>query len=243
MDKKLEDEWSHWKNRYNYIAETREKRVEWLKAEVAFIKGNLHRAIGKELDGDSRVLQIGAGPVDVIHFWPSRDRHAIDPLAKKYINLYRDFQNSAVDYRNGFGEALPYRGNFFDLVIIRNALDHVYHPEKTMREIYRVLKPNGAVYIWMHLYKVRTSIAYRAINLMTKKYESEPWAFTWNRINGMLVRNGFELKNTMAEINTDKRKEVWGGRKESRLKSSIRLLLGWLHDTGYICVATKTIMR
>lgn len=38
---------------------------------------------------------------------------------------------------------LPYEDNFFDLVIINGSLHHFFAVEQTLRQVYRVLKPNG----------------------------------------------------------------------------------------------------
>jgi SAM-dependent methyltransferase len=40
-------------------------------------------------------------------------------------------------------EALTYAGNSFDFVITEDVFEHVRHPEKGFREIFRVLRPGG----------------------------------------------------------------------------------------------------
>ena len=44
-------------------------------------------------------------------------------------------------------ESIPLPDNFFDIVICTNSFHHYLHPEKAMREIYRLLKPGGKIYI------------------------------------------------------------------------------------------------
>lgn len=48
-----------------------------------------------------------------------------------------------INYLQGLGENIPYRDNTFDGVICVDVLEHVADLNKTISEIYRVLKPNG----------------------------------------------------------------------------------------------------
>lgn len=47
----------------------------------------------------------------------------------------------------GSVEDIPCESNFFDLVIAQEVLEHVSSPHLAVREIHRVLKPNGIAYI------------------------------------------------------------------------------------------------
>jgi SAM-dependent methyltransferase len=44
-------------------------------------------------------------------------------------------------------EALPFPADTFDLVILDNVLEHVVDRQKTLSEIYRVLRPEGLLYM------------------------------------------------------------------------------------------------
>jgi hypothetical protein len=52
-----------------------------------------------------------------------------------------------VDLRSGVAEALPWDDGSFDLVILDNVLEHVRDREQTLREIRRVLRPDGLLYM------------------------------------------------------------------------------------------------
>jgi 2-polyprenyl-6-hydroxyphenyl methylase/3-demethylubiquinone-9 3-methyltransferase len=52
-------------------------------------------------------------------------------------------KNFKIDYQQAFAENIPYGNNTFDVVICVDVLEHVADVDKTVSEIYRVLKPNG----------------------------------------------------------------------------------------------------
>ena len=52
-----------------------------------------------------------------------------------------------VDLRKGVAESIPYPDSSFDLVMLDNVLEHVNDRPLTLREIRRVLKPGGLLYM------------------------------------------------------------------------------------------------
>jgi len=42
-------------------------------------------------------------------------------------------------------DSLPYENNTFDIIYSKSVLEHLYYPEKYIKEAYRVLKPNGII--------------------------------------------------------------------------------------------------
>lgn len=51
------------------------------------------------------------------------------------------------DFRKGVAEQLPYPTDFFDFVVSFQVIEHVQSIEKSLQEMYRVLKPGGQVYM------------------------------------------------------------------------------------------------
>jgi ubiquinone/menaquinone biosynthesis C-methylase UbiE len=45
-------------------------------------------------------------------------------------------------------ESIPLSNNFFDIVICTNSFHHYLHPDKALKEIYRILKNGGKVYFF-----------------------------------------------------------------------------------------------
>ncbi len=52
-----------------------------------------------------------------------------------------------IDLRKGAAEAIPFEDSHFDLVMLDNVLEHVGDREKSLREVRRVLKPGGLLYL------------------------------------------------------------------------------------------------
>ena len=48
-----------------------------------------------------------------------------------------------IDYKTGVAESLPYANDTFDVVVCVDVLEHINNLNKTISEIYRVLKPHG----------------------------------------------------------------------------------------------------
>lgn len=59
--------------------------------------------------------------------------------AKKYLKEIKIIDINSKD--------LPYKNNYFDIVIVSEILEHVFYPEKVLNEAQRVLKRNGFMII------------------------------------------------------------------------------------------------
>jgi ubiquinone/menaquinone biosynthesis C-methylase UbiE len=93
----------------------------------------------------TRILQIGCGPEDIINYFSTGEAHAIDPLADFYKEKFK-LNYGKVHFSQARAESLPFKGNFFDVVILSNVLDHVESPSTALNEISRVLKKDGIFY-------------------------------------------------------------------------------------------------
>jgi SAM-dependent methyltransferase len=96
-----------------------------------------------------RVLDIGCGPVGLIHFLDTAaERIRIDPLLPQYESRMK------LDGRQlslaGLGESLPLASESIDVAICFNAIDHMQDPAAALAEINRVLRPNGTLLLMIH---------------------------------------------------------------------------------------------
>lgn len=100
-----------------------------------------------------RVLDVGAGPLTSVGpCWPGRDLvvTAVDPLADEY-NRVLDAEGIVPPIRTiaAHGERLVemFGEGVFDLAHSRNALDHSYDPVGVIGQMYRVIRPGGAIFL------------------------------------------------------------------------------------------------
>ncbi len=75
-------------------------------------------------------------------FLKSNNKYAIDPLEDFFSNKeeWVRLRDPEVKYQKGKGENLPYKEEFFDLIILDNVLDHCENPVLVLDEVHRVLK-------------------------------------------------------------------------------------------------------
>ncbi|MCX5641812.1 MAG: class I SAM-dependent methyltransferase, partial [Candidatus Omnitrophica bacterium] len=71
-----------------------------------------------------------------------------DPLIREYVKQTKGFvanavKSGAVSTDNSPAEELPYKDNYFDLVVMINVLDHVMDAEKVMDSCCRITKKGG----------------------------------------------------------------------------------------------------
>ncbi|CAN5429413.1 hypothetical protein BH11PSE11_BH11PSE11_02310 [soil metagenome] len=104
----------------------------------------------KAMSPASKVLDVGCGPGFWVRYFLRsgiRDVNACDltetavSLTKRSLELF----DLKADVRVGNAEQLPYADGVFDHVNCQGVIHHTPHPEKTLSEFHRVLKPGGTV--------------------------------------------------------------------------------------------------
>lgn len=128
---------------------------------------------GAGINEDSKILDIGCGIKTVLHFLPGKLKIGVDSLADGYKKIYNYPKDIVIE--KSFGEKLKYQDNFFDVVFVTNALDHMNYPEKVISEIYRALKRGG--------YLVLTN---EIVEKQTKKDRAHPYNLGENDISNLL---------------------------------------------------------
>lgn len=183
------------------------------------------QGLGHIADESTASLEIGAGPVGVSAFFPAGDRVAVDPLEnyyKKQPDLTK-LRDPNVTHLSGVGEDLPCKSNLFDLVIIENCIDHVRNPYKVMREIDRVLRSDGVLYMTVNC---RTRWGYLVHRLLSRLRidAGHPHTFTMTRVqNDLMARHRFEI----LQLDYDSFLESWiGDLKGPDMKDRAKGMLG-----------------
>ena len=127
--------WNKTANIYTALQENRNK----------ILYDKLCSRISKYFNKKTRVLELACGTGQItsrlcgkVMSW-----EATDFSVRMTAVTSRRFKNSNVSCRVEDATNLTYDNSLFDVVVIANALHIMPNPEKALREIYRVLKPNG----------------------------------------------------------------------------------------------------
>jgi SAM-dependent methyltransferase len=100
---------------------------------------------------DKTVLSVGCGCTGDLAAWPAAVKIAADPLLYAYQKLgmlLADITGTSRTMHLAVGiEDLPLLDHSADLVVCRNALDHMPNPAKGLQQIWRILKPDGVFFV------------------------------------------------------------------------------------------------
>ena len=181
---KYEKEWweSHWKKLPKKLRDL--SKDYW----------SFHLKVLKKIfpiDKKTEVLEIGGGANPFINYLPESKKYVLDPLMDYYIENFK--LPKKIKWIKGVGEDMPFKKNYFDVIICANTLDHVKNPKKVLLEINRVLKKKGKVYLTVDCY-----------NPLFKKYRTfrekfgvgdpcHPYSFSFNDIKNLIKDLEFEI--------------------------------------------------
>jgi SAM-dependent methyltransferase len=100
-------------------------------------------------------VTVGSGCACELWDWPAALKIEIDPLLYVYQQLdmlLPDREDAPPTLRLAVGiEDLPLLDEFVDLLACRNAIDHMEDPPAGLREMWRVLKPSGYLFLSVDL--------------------------------------------------------------------------------------------
>jgi SAM-dependent methyltransferase len=159
----------------------------------------------KDVPGTPHILDVGAGPLSCLGKVLPDGRKVkitpIDPLAKEYTTLFRE-ANSEPLISTLYGEVekidMLYPADTFDLVHMRNALDHSYDPLTGIKQMLRAVK-RARVVILDHFTNEAEKANYGAFHQWNICEENGDFIL-WNKSNKINVTK--ELKG-IADVFTD----------------------------------------
>jgi len=207
-----------------------------------------------KINNDTKILQIGCGPEDVINYFPTGKCYSIDPLADFYKERFNlDYKKSGLI--KGTGENLPFPDKYFDIVILTNVLDHVYSPEKVLNEIKRVMKDSALFHFEVYIYQrnfLRLAKVFNKFKWIIKKkmYNiHHPYMFIKEDVKSLLSKNfsilhetiGFSVLDDMRDMNDLKRKK----RATKKLTVKIPAFFGLYGIINYtaICKLNNSVKK
>jgi SAM-dependent methyltransferase len=135
---------------------------------------------------DKTIVTIGCGCTGDLATWPAAVKIAVDPLLYTYQQL-----GMLVDDVPGTGrtvyltlgiEGLPLLDGSADVVVCRNALDHMMEPQVGLEEISRILKEDGLLFL--------------SVDLGGEPTPDEPTVFSLESLAALLKEQFGVLKQT-----------------------------------------------
>ena len=139
------------------LSRTKDKRI-YTKEYVEGVK-NMYAPFFKErgpLKGN--VLDIGGGWGLFRQWWKPNNLDSFivcDPGVARLLGgphqphqlFYTRAFSLCMTFVEGFGEAVPFKNELFDICLIAATLDHCLYPAKVVEEGYRCLKPGGTMLV------------------------------------------------------------------------------------------------
>jgi ubiquinone/menaquinone biosynthesis C-methylase UbiE len=169
---------------------------------------------GKTNPKDKKILTLGGGNAADLWFLADQNEITLIDSSESGIKEARKhgIEGSVADVT----KPLTFPNNHFDIVILKDILEHVYDPIKILNEAKRVLKDDGYIVLSLpnHFYlPFRLKILFGQ-NLVWKsllhnhKTDFEEWNymhirfFTWKGVKKMLKKTNLKIKKTYWDFGT-----------------------------------------
>ncbi|WP_249030103.1 class I SAM-dependent methyltransferase [Tannockella kyphosi] len=106
---------------------------------------SLCQKIKPQINENQEVLELACGTGQLTVFLANSSKHwiATDFSTKMVLEAKKRFNTKKVSYEIQDATKLSYEDHMFDVVLIANALHIMPQPDEALKEIRRVLKPNG----------------------------------------------------------------------------------------------------
>lgn len=179
----------------------------------------VRKIIGSRFSPGMNVLDIGTGPASIpIQLKRSFSNTRLIGLDISIAMLDRAKENIRqsnrhIDLLAGDGGALPFQSGSIDIVTLFFTLHHLNKPENLIREVHRILKPDG-VFLSIDFRRDMSGILFHFLNILWQTVflftrgrfgfkESVQSAWTTKEIDTLLAKNdfaGFETYTNKMEL-------------------------------------------
>lgn len=128
---------------YDEVAEVYDHRYDANRGK--FYYNHISRHVMERFPRGGRLLDLGCGTGLFVRHYVNEGGEAVGiDISRGMIGKASDRCGSS-DFTIGTAEILPFRGDSFDAVSSLLAFSYLKHPEKTLSETYRVIRPGGSV--------------------------------------------------------------------------------------------------
>lgn len=135
------------RQQYNQMAEGYDKRWKnYISKTLTFLKN------WADISSDKIVLDIGCGTGEFEQLLltenPQQEIIGIDISEEMLLKAEKKCQNYPnVSFQKATASALPFEDNYFDIIVSASAFHYFENPDTALKEMKRVLKPDGKVVI------------------------------------------------------------------------------------------------
>ncbi len=159
--------------------------------------------IKKLVRGGEKVLDLASGEGAVSEFFKSLGCEVVAFDISKEA-LMKAAKRGVKTVQGDVEQKLPFKNNEFDLVFWGDNVEHLFLPEKTLREIHRVIKKDGRLLVScpnMGYWRYRIYYLLNGMVPQTEWFNKNPWEwehirfFNKNTMEEFLKDNGFEINS------------------------------------------------
>lgn len=224
-----------WENMAKAIFSGASKQLGWYEWKARELEKLLSSCGQNILSSAPSILEIGSGPIGIINNLKYGVRCSIDPLENYYKSNKEliELRDNDVCHLSGAGECLPFKDQTLTFVIIDNVIDHTDLPDSVIKEIHRVLRNDGIMYITVNVHTKYGALLHEILARLNIDAK-HPHTYTFDKISNLI--------NTRFEILTEKAEDyhvIKKGNIESKsMKSKIKGYAG-LSEMFYRAVCRK----
>jgi ubiquinone/menaquinone biosynthesis C-methylase UbiE len=167
--------------------------ILYLKTWIA-VKRDIFR-LKKVVPKNGRILEIGFGNGEYLAGLRDTGGFEVTGVEISKYNVERARERFNLNVTLGTIFDANFEDNYFDLVIIRHALEHLYDPSATLIEIHRVLKKNGKLFF---VVPNHDSLEVAIFKEQWSAYDAprHTYYFSLSTLNKMLIKNHFSILKT-----------------------------------------------
>ena len=194
MDDQLKAKWERGKN--NTLRFYRAKlpwKAKAFNTELLYLPDYFDKMIGDKKE--VTIAEIGAGMFCTIgSLWKTAkvNIYPSDALADEFNQMLKEVGVTpliTVEKQDMLN--LTYRDSFFDIVHCANALDHTQNPLRAIKEMYRICKPNGYIYL-RHFPNVGERERYSGLHMWNIDKSGDSDCVIWNQNERFMLSKHFD---------------------------------------------------
>ena len=124
---------------YEKVERGPDQGTPWRQANWKFLQKQVQSIVLSQSQSQSKetlILDVGAGHGDFAQIFAGRKYLSVDVVPYPEVDLACDL-----------GVCIPFRENTFDMLVLMNVLEHVYHFHELLAALFYLLKPGGSLVI------------------------------------------------------------------------------------------------